>query len=152
MLRLSTFVADVLAALANAASAVVGGPVTINDASTNDTGSLVISAPNNSAGVNVKLTGNGATTPSKWLRVINGVLQVLNNSYGTAIASLNDAGNWTVAGSIGIAGSSGPTWTSGSGAPTSTQPNGSLYSRSDGTLGNRLYVSTGSAWNAVMSV
>lgn len=45
-----------------------------------------------------------------------------------------------------------PTITAGTGAPSGTQPNGSLYLRSDGTTGARLYVSTGSTWNAVSGV
>jgi hypothetical protein len=44
------------------------------------------------------------------------------------------------------------TWTSGSGVPTGTQPNGSIYTNATGTTGTRLYVSTGTAWNAVAGV
>jgi hypothetical protein len=44
------------------------------------------------------------------------------------------------------------TWTAGTGAPGSVQPNGSVYSRTDGTLGNRLYVSDGAVWRAVAAV
>jgi hypothetical protein len=46
----------------------------------------------------------------------------------------------------------GPTWTSGYGAPASTQPLGSLYSRRDGTVGATLYVSRGGSWLAVVGV
>jgi hypothetical protein len=59
----------------------------------------------------------------------------------------------TVTNTVGIAQSNGPTWTSGSGVPTSTQPNGSLYSNFTGTTGSRLYVSAGGGtWAAVASV
>jgi hypothetical protein len=62
-------------------------------------------------------------------------------------------GRATFAHDIQIGGGSGPTWTSGSGAPSSTQPNGSLYSRSDGSTGSRLYVSAGGGvWSAVSGV
>lgn len=44
------------------------------------------------------------------------------------------------------------TWTSGSIVPTAAQPNGSIYTRSTGTTGNRLYVSNGVAWTAVVGV
>jgi hypothetical protein len=55
--------------------------------------------------------------------------------------------------SVRTGGVAGPTWTSGAGAPASTQPNGSLYSRSDGTTGSRLYVSDGAgSWSAVSGV
>lgn len=47
---------------------------------------------------------------------------------------------------------SATTWTSGSGVPTGTQPNGSLYTNASGTTGSRLYVSTGTAWTAVAGV
>lgn len=44
------------------------------------------------------------------------------------------------------------TWTSGTAAPTSTMPAGSLYSRTTGTLGARLYVSSGAGWNPIPGV
>jgi hypothetical protein len=47
----------------------------------------------------------------------------------------------------------GPTWTSGSGVPKAAAPSGSLYSRTDGALGARLYVSGGGGtWHAVTGV
>jgi hypothetical protein len=55
--------------------------------------------------------------------------------------------------SLRTGGTAGPTWTAGAGAPGSVQPNGSLYSRSDGTTGSRLYVSAGGgSWHAVAGV
>jgi len=52
-----------------------------------------------------------------------------------------------------ITSSTGPTWTSGTGAPSGTQPLGSLYSRTDGTVGATLYVSRGAGtWNPVAAV
>lgn len=47
----------------------------------------------------------------------------------------------------------GPTWTSGTVAPTATAPVGSLYSRLGGAVGATLYVSRGAgAWLAVAGV
>jgi hypothetical protein len=47
----------------------------------------------------------------------------------------------------------GPTWTSGFGAPASTQPLGSLYSRRDGAVGTTIYISRGTGtWNAIAGV
>jgi hypothetical protein len=47
----------------------------------------------------------------------------------------------------------GPTWTAGTGAPASTQPLGSMWSRTDGSVGTTLYVSRGGGtWNAVAGV
>jgi hypothetical protein len=52
-----------------------------------------------------------------------------------------------------IVGASGPTITSGSGVPGSTQPKGSLYTRTGGAVGSTLYVSQGGGtWNAVAGV
>lgn len=52
-----------------------------------------------------------------------------------------------------IVGASGPTWTAGAGAPSTTQPLGSLWSRTDGTVGATLYVSRGAGvWNPVAAV
>lgn len=42
-------------------------------------------------GANIKLTGNGAT-PSKWVRVLNGNFEVINNAYSASVLSLSDAG------------------------------------------------------------
>jgi len=51
------------------------------------------------------------------------------------------------------AGGTGPTWTGGTGAPAATLPVGSLYSRTDGGSGARLYVSAGGGtWNPVAGV
>ncbi len=50
-------------------------------------------------GAQIKLTGNGATTPAKTIRVNSGVLQVMSNGY-SAIMSLDDSGNLTVTGGL----------------------------------------------------
>lgn len=48
---------------------------------------------------------------------------------------------------------SGPSWTSGTAAPTATAPVGSLYSMVGGAVGATLYVSRGGGvWNAVAGV
>jgi hypothetical protein len=72
---------------------------------------------------------------------------------GTLAAQIGPS---AVTGSVGlqIGGWTGPTWTTGSGVPSSTQPVGSLYSRvSTWAAGATLYVSKGAgAWTAVASV
>jgi hypothetical protein len=71
----------------------------------------------------------------------------------TPISVARATGRVTLSDSLQIGGGSGPTWTSGAGAPSSSQPNGSLYSRTDGSTGSRLYVSAGGgSWNAVSGV
>ena len=59
----------------------------------------------------------------------------------------------TASPSLGVGGAAGPTWTTGSAAPSSTQPVGSLYSRVGGAVGATLYVSRGGGtWAAVAGV
>jgi len=54
--------------------------------------------------------------------------------------------------SVRTGSTTGPTWTSGTGAPSTVQPAGSLYSRSNGAVGTRLYVSNGATWASVAGV
>ena len=53
-----------------------------------------------SNGVSIKLTGNGATTPSKFLRVFNGEFNIVNNAYTADLLTLDDSGNLSVAGNV----------------------------------------------------
>ena len=46
-------------------------------------------------------------------------------------------------------GSSGPTITTGTGAPSHSAPNGSIYLRTDGTASTTLYVRAAGAWTAL---
>lgn len=73
---------------------------------------------------------------------------------GTTLAmQLTNTGALSVTNSVGVGGTTGPTWTTGSAAPASTQPVGSLYSRVGGAVGATLYVSRGAgAWAAVAGV
>jgi hypothetical protein len=75
--------------------AIVGG---FNGAGT--TKLVSVSDLNNSNGVNVKLIGNGGTTPSKFVRIVSGVMQILNDAYSAAIWQLDDSGNATVFGNL----------------------------------------------------
>jgi microcystin-dependent protein len=62
---------------------------------------LTISQVNNTTnGAQLKLVGNGATTPSKTLRVLGGTLNVLNDAGTTSILTLTDGGNITVPGTV----------------------------------------------------
>lgn len=103
------------------------------------------------------IIGAGGTTAGSWnglhfYGVDNTGEKVIGPmSYG-AFAKLTGTGLLQV-GSGFQQGDSGPTWTTGIGVPSSTQPVGSLYSRTDGADGSRLYVSAGEgAWNAVSGV
>lgn len=66
---------------------------------------------------------------------------------------VNSGGDGSFTGLLQIGGGTGPTWTTGSGVPSSTQPVGSLYSRTGGAVGATLYVSRGGGtWAAVAGV
>lgn len=60
---------------------------------------LLISAPSSANGANIKLAGNGVSTPTKTIRVASGSLNVLNDA-GTSILALSDTGALTASGVI----------------------------------------------------
>ena len=70
---------------------------TIADPSTTDTAALTVTATGDGNGVNVKLTGNGATAPSKYIRITSGLFQIINSAYSVSLLSLSDtgAGTWS---------------------------------------------------------
>jgi hypothetical protein len=49
-------------------------------------------------GVAIKLTGDGATTPSKFIRVNGGNFQIINSGYSAVPFSMSDAGNLAISG------------------------------------------------------
>lgn len=70
-------------------------PITLADAGLSGrVGGLVVSGTT-SAGANIKLAGNGSTTPNKWIGALNGQLVVLNNLFSANILTLDDSGNLT---------------------------------------------------------
>lgn len=62
------------------------------------TGAAIVGAGAN--GANLALIGNGGTTPSKFIRAANGLLQFVNNAYSGVIASFTDAGALTTTAGI----------------------------------------------------
>lgn len=73
----------------------------------------------------------------------------LSFSIPPAIGSATpNTGTFTV---LRVGSTTGPTWTTGTGAPVATQPKGSLFARSDGGLGSSEYISRGGGvWDAVL--
>jgi hypothetical protein len=67
--------------------------------STNATGSIIVTDTGTS-GANIKLVGNGVTTPNKTIRAFNGNFAVVNNAYSSEILTLTDAGALTVPSSV----------------------------------------------------
>ena len=55
--------------------------------------SLNITDTTGGVGASIKITGNGATTPSKYIRVENGALQFLNSAFSSVIGQITDAGD-----------------------------------------------------------
>ena len=90
----------------------------ILDSSTADTASLAVSAVNNVNGVNLVLSGNGVTTPNKFLRVLSGVFDIVSSNYGATLLALTDAGASTWAGSTSYVAALPVLSSCGTGTPT----------------------------------
>ncbi|SEB24823.1 hypothetical protein [Paraburkholderia sartisoli] len=75
-------------------SAAAGVFSTITATTTNSTNTVTVTDTGTS-GANIKLVGNGGTTPNKSIRANGGQFQVVNSAYSTAIMSLDDSGNLT---------------------------------------------------------
>lgn len=135
----------------------------------NNTGPVAL---NGAAGTYRRLAFNSAGS-LRWTVQANNDAESGSNAGSTfAISRFNDSGvsidqpitidrpvgnvnctNGTISPIFYATNTSGPTITGGSGAPTSTQPKGSIYMRSDGGAGTRLYVSAGSgSWTGVAGV
>lgn len=63
-------------------------------------GGITVSGPSSASGANLKFIGNGATTPNKWIRALNGVMQWVNSAYTAVTMTLDDVGNLTTAAGI----------------------------------------------------
>jgi hypothetical protein len=108
-------------------------------------------------GINNILIGSGAATggpsqvdvaaaaTSHTINIGNVLQATGTNVTTTALVS--------VSGPLAVNGQAGPQWSSGTGVPAFTAPRGSMFSRTDGTVGATLYVSQGAGtWNAVAAV
>ena len=95
----------------------------------------------------------GSSESFAWTNGIDWSLGTVTNKWLQlgSVFSIDASGN-SISNSLRIGGNSGPTWTSGAGAPSSTQPLGSLYSNTGGAVGTTLYVSRGGGtWTTVPS-
>jgi hypothetical protein len=70
-----------------------GGTITTSGSSS----SLIVQDTGGN-GANLRLVGNGATTPNKTIRAQNGQLQVINSAYSAPSLTLSDAGELTTPG------------------------------------------------------
>jgi hypothetical protein len=83
-----------------------GLAITGNYTGSGTTNLLTVADTGNTNGVNVELVGNGATTPAKYIRVVNGSLGIVNNAYTATLLQVNDDGSVVVNGATG--GDEGP--------------------------------------------
>jgi hypothetical protein len=67
----------------------------VNGQNTGGSETLRIQDTGSSNGVNIAMFGNGSTTPSKYLRVINGLAQWVNDGYASVIWSMDNSGTIT---------------------------------------------------------
>lgn len=74
-------------------------PTTVDGSGNGNTLTLSDSL-NSSQGAGILLKGNGPTTPNKAIRASSGKLSVVNSSYTTEIATIDDTGNLTTQGGI----------------------------------------------------
>ena len=105
-----------------------------------------INLSNPNCGINVTAAGNNYVT-------FAGAAHIFY--VGSSRIAYTNPGGLTVDTGLAltIGGGTGPTWTTGSAAPASAQPVGSLYSRVGGAVGATLYVSRGGGtWAAVAGV
>ena len=81
------------------------------------TGAQLVVTNTGVSGANLRLTGDGATTPNKTMRVLGGVFQIINSAYTAVILSLTDAGVLTLADPLPVAsGGTGVTSSTGTGS------------------------------------
>ncbi|HEY1441396.1 MAG TPA: hypothetical protein VGF65_11270 [Mycobacterium sp.] len=99
---------------------------------------IIVTGPGGS-GANLRLTGNGTTTPIKTIRAANGNFSVVNNAYSAEILSLTDAGTLTVPGNFTATNVTANATLTGA----TVNSNGNLNANGNGSVGGQLVVGTG---------
>lgn len=94
---------DAVSTIANAALPKSGGTISgtltvVEQASSTQT--ILIDGSSDANGACLKLKGNGAASPSKTIRSVNGQLTIVNDAFSGNILNLDDSGNLTVAGNV----------------------------------------------------
>ncbi|WP_233343587.1 hypothetical protein [Burkholderia cepacia] len=84
---------------ANSAS-IAGNGVTLTVTNSNNSDALDLVGTTGSNGAILKFIGNGASTPSKTVRVSNGTFGIINDAFTNTIFSLTDAGSMTASGGL----------------------------------------------------
>jgi hypothetical protein len=96
------------------------------------------------------LSGSGATQPNLTLggKLVLGNSAALSGNGGTVESKSATGTGYAPHAALNFKLSAGPTWTSGTGAPTAGCTRGSLYSRLDGGAKTTLYVCESTGWIA----
>ncbi|MEM5294252.1 tail fiber domain-containing protein [Burkholderia sp. JPY481] len=66
----------------------------------NGNSTLTINGATDSIGAHIKMIGNGATAPNKYLTVLNGVFQIVNSAHNLGLLTIDDSGNTTATGTL----------------------------------------------------
>lgn len=85
--------------LDTSALGLVAQGLTLNEPS-NSVSTLTVNGAADANGANIKLIGNGVTTPNKTIRALNGSLSITNSAYTQQIFSIDDSGNVVALGNI----------------------------------------------------
>lgn len=116
----------------NSPPTTVLGDITITSSQASDSHPLTINGSNNINGAGFELAGNGGTTPNKFVRAFNGVLQWLNSGYSAAIMTLTDVGSLSVPAAI----TAGTSVTAANLTATALSTPGIVVNNSGGGLGS----------------
>jgi hypothetical protein len=72
---------------------------TANFTTTNSSGTISVT-DTGTLGANIKLVGNGATTPNKYLGCYNGQFRIVSSAYSVALITVDDSGNLVATGNV----------------------------------------------------
>lgn len=95
-----TLTGATLAAGVTASSLTSLGTLTGLNVTTSGSNASIVVTDTGVNGANIRLVGNGGTTPNKTVRVNSGVFEVINNAYSAPILSVTDGGALTVPGTL----------------------------------------------------
>lgn len=96
-------------------------------------------------GANIAFTGNGATTPSKFIRCQGGIFGIINSAYTSVLLSLSDSGNLSVLGAASASGNDALTYQNSSGLsiPNNSGTNITGWTVQNDKIGTNFNASTG---------
>lgn len=96
----STYLASPPAIGGTAPNAGAFTALTANATSLGGANVLILTNTTAGTGAQIRMVGDGATTPTKTVRALGGNFQIINDAYSAAILSLTDGGSLTTTGGI----------------------------------------------------